>query len=53
MGLGINAQCLNSRNINGRSKIMARFVGSIVIAMFSLYGLAKFVSIHVVPSKGN
>lgn len=30
---------------------MARFIGSIVIAMFSLYGLAKFVSLHVVTRK--
>ncbi len=53
MGLGINVSWLNSSNINGRSKVMTRFVGSIVVAMFSLYGLAKFVSLHVVPSKGN
>lgn len=36
-----------------KEQAMARFIGSIVIAMFSLYGLAKFVSLHVVPSKGD
>lgn len=30
---------------------MFRVAGALVVTLFFLYGLAKFVSLHVVPSK--